>query len=63
MTTMMIHLLYNFRFVPARDCPPLRLVTRFTETLDKEMKLTLTPRKNVAIRDDASSLVEETRVD
>lgn len=59
MTTMLVHLLYNFRFVLAKDCPPLKLVTRFTETLDKEMKLTLTPRK-IAVGDDAISLLDET---
>lgn len=61
MTTMMIHLLYNFSFNPAKDCPPLRLVTRFTETLDKEMKLNLRPRKALEVFDDADSLVDETR--
>ncbi|KAL3934174.1 MAG: hypothetical protein SGBAC_010049 [Bacillariaceae sp.] len=45
MTTIMVHLLHNFRITPAKDCPKMTVVSRFTETFAEDLKLTLASRK------------------
>ncbi|CAJ1969066.1 unnamed protein product [Cylindrotheca closterium] len=46
MVTVMVHLLHNFRITPAKDCPKMTVVSRFTETFAEDLKLTLTSRGN-----------------